>query len=71
MAKLLFYLFYHLFYVGHVRVYYLTLTSQQNSRAAYFSMGAHLGSCFTSTALPDLNLSSEDNERISSEDYFI
>lgn len=61
MAKLL---FYHLFYEGHVRVYYLTLTSQQNSRAAYFSMGAHLGSCFTSIALPDLNLSSKDNERI-------
>lgn len=53
-----------LFYVGHVRVYYLTLTKQQNSRAAYFSIGAHLKSPFTSAVLPNLNLSSKDNERI-------
>jgi hypothetical protein len=63
-ARLLFYLFYHLFYVGHVRGYYLTLVNQQNSRAAYFRIGGHLRSCFTSTALHDLKLSSKDNERL-------
>lgn len=63
-ARLLFHLFYHLFYVGHVRVYYLTLANQQNSRAAYFGIGGHLRRCFTSSALPDLNLSSKDNERL-------
>lgn len=63
-AKLLFYLFYHLFFVGHVRVYYLSLANQQNSRVAYFSIGRHLRSRFTSTALPDLNLNFKDNERL-------
>lgn len=66
-ARLLFYLFYRLFSVGHIRVYYLTLANQQNSGAAYFSIGAHLRnlrSRFTSTALPALNLSSKDKERV-------